>query len=198
MDDTSTDQTTTASGTAESGISDADAFDAFIREYPPAQLFTQFFPEPFDYLLSRIAGHLEDRETGAVLDRLTITGPPVPRADGHPDYDDPAPDAQDPQLVLTRAALYIPFTARVTSPSKGPEVVQGALTCVLGNVNQPDNQVIRSWMDVDDFGLNRLTSPDLQQYQERMLSVGQWLPGDYPPGSPEREGLIEQPGGGIG
>jgi hypothetical protein len=203
--DTTTDRRTTYGGTGhsstdtvpESGIADADGFDAFVRAYPPAQLFTQFFAEPFEYLLERVAGHLQDREPGAVLERLTITAPPVPHADGHPDYDDPAPDADDPRLVLTRAALYAPFVARVSSPSKGPEVVQGALTCVLGNMNQPDNQVVRSWMDVDDFGLNRLTSPDAGQYQERMLSVGQWVASDYPPGSPEREELGDGVGGGI-
>ena len=44
-------------------------------------------------------------------------------------------------------------------------------------------------MDVDDLGLNRLMTPDHDTYQSRMLSVGEWLPSDYPPGSPEREGL---------
>jgi hypothetical protein len=74
----------------------------------------------------------------------------------------------------------VAFTARVLAPSKGAERVHGALTCVLGNVNQPGNRVVRSWMDVDD------------QYRTRMLSVGTWLPSDYPPGSPEREGLRPQ------
>ena len=130
---TASTQAVSTQAAQETGITDADTFDAFIREYPPAHLFTQFFPDP-----------------------------------------------ADPRLVLTRAAIYVPFTARVTSPTKGPEVIQGALTCVLGNVNQPDNQVVRSWMDVDDHGLNRLATPDTAQYQERMPSVGQWLPGDYP------------------
>jgi hypothetical protein len=110
----------------------------------------------------------------------------VPCADGHPDYDDPGPNGDT--FVLTRAALFVPFTARVLSPSQGHEVVQGALTCVIGNVNQPHNRVVRSWMDVDDYGLGRLSEPDVDQYQSRMLSVGEWLPSDYPPGSPEREG----------
>jgi hypothetical protein len=185
----------------DTGIHDADTFDAFVREYPPAMLFTQFFEEPFDFLLGRIAGHLQDREAGAALEQLTITAPPVPRADGHPDYDERPDGARDslvepaeltePQFVLTRVALYVPFTAQVASPARGGEAVQGALTCVLGNVNQPDNQVVRSWMDVDDYGLNRLLSPNLEQYQERMLEVGRWLPADYPPGSAERQGLLE-------
>jgi hypothetical protein len=170
-------------------IQDSDGFAEFVRTYQPVQLFTQFFDDPFAFIEERIAGHLDDRESGAVLSRLTISGPPVPRGDGHPDYDNPASDSAKPAIVLTRVALFVPFTARVWSPSKGMELVQGALTCVLGNVNQPDNRVVRSWLDVDDFGLSRLMEPDLDQYQTRMLSVGAWLPSDYPPGSPEREGL---------
>lgn len=42
-------------------------------------------------------------------------------------------------------------------------------------------------MDIDDLGHNRLLAPDDDDYQARMLSVGSWLPSDYPPGSPERE-----------
>lgn len=191
----------------DTGIHDADTFDALVREYPPVRLFTQFFEEPFDFLLGRIADHLKDREAGAALEQLTITAPPVPRADGHPDYDEhpdgsPAGSAEadepteaaepaEPYFVLTRVALYVPFTAQVASPARGGETVQGALTCVLGNVNQPDNQVVRSWMDVDDYGLNRLLSPNQEQYQERMLEVGRWLPADYPPGSPQRLGVLE-------
>jgi hypothetical protein len=173
----------------ESGIQDSDGFAAFVRAYQPVQLFTQFFDDPFAFIRERIADHLDNRESGAVLSRLTITGPPVPRGDGHPDYDKPATGSAKPAFVVTRVALFVPFTARVRSPSKGMELVPGALTCVLGNVNQLDDRVVRSWLDVDDFGLNRLMEPDLDQYQTRMLSVGAWLPSDYPPGSPEREGL---------
>lgn len=173
----------------EAGIQNSEGFAAFVRVNKSLQLFTQFFDDPFDFIRERIAGNLDRREPGAVLTRLTITGPPVPRGDGHPDYDDPEPDPANPKLVITRVALFVPFTARVQSPSKGMESVQGALTCVVGNVNQPDNLVVQSWMDVDDLGLNRLMTPDSDQYQSRMLSVGEWLPSDYPPGSPEREGL---------
>lgn len=205
MTDTATDaMTSAAAGTAGgggaggvagadgAGIQDAAGFAAFVQQYEPARLFTQFFEEPFEFLQERLAGHLSDREAGAILDEWTITGPPVPRGDGHPDYDDPDygdPEAGDPPIVLTRVALFVPFTAEVFSPSQGLESVQGALTCVLGNANQPDNQVVRSWMDVDDFGLYRLMTPDVEQYQARMLSVGRWLPEDYAPGTPEREGL---------
>ncbi len=151
------------------------------------RLFTQFFEDAFEFIWERITGHAQSREAGAVLDHLTITGLPVPRGDGHPAYDTPEPDPADPKLVLTRVALFVPFLARVQSPSKVVESFQGALTCVLGNVNQPDNRVVRSWMDVDDLGLNRFMEPDTDLYQARMLSVGAWLPSDYPPGSPERE-----------
>lgn len=177
------------SAAGEVGIQDSKSFAAFAREFKQIHLFTQFFDDPFDFFRERITGHLETREAGAVLSRLTITGPPVPRGDGHPDYDNPGSDPTNPALVITRVALFVPFTARVQSPSKGAESVQGALTCVIGNVNQPDNLVVRSWMDVDDLGLGRLMTPDTDQYQSRMLSVGEWLPSDYPPGSPEREGL---------
>lgn len=170
-----------------SGIQDSEGFAALVRAYEPLRLFTQFFDDTFEFIRGRIAGQLESREAGAVLGRLAITGPPVPRADGHHDYDDPGPDPADPAIVLTRVALFVPFLAEVQSPSKGLETLQGALTCVLGNVNQPGNRVVRSWMDIDDLGLNRLTAPDDGEYQSRMLSVGSWLPSDYPPGSPERE-----------
>ncbi|MHA6761265.1 hypothetical protein [Streptacidiphilus sp. PAMC 29251] len=170
------------------GIQDSEAFAAFVRADKPVQLFAQFFDDPFGFIRERVAGHLEDREAGALLSRLTLTETPVPRGDGHLDYDDLAPNFEDRGFVLTRVALFVPFTARVQSPSKGVELVQGALTCVVGNVNQPDNRVVQSWMDVDDLGLNRLLAPDTKQYQTRMLSVGRWLPSDYPPGSPEREG----------
>ena len=174
----------------ETGIQDSETFDRFVRENPSLgiSLFTQLFEDPFELLRSQVAANLERREPGAVLTLLTITGAPVPRGDGHYDYDEPDPDPANPMFIITRVALYVPFTARVESPSKGPEVVQGALTSVVGNVNQPDNRRIQAFMDVDDFGLGRFMSPDNDTYQRRMLSVGQWLPSDYPPGSPEREG----------
>lgn len=169
------------------GIQDSDGFAALEAAYEPIRLFTQFLEDPFAFIQGRVATQIASREAGATLERLTITGPPVPRGDGHPDYDAPGPDPADPQIVLTRIALFVPFLARVRSPSKGEESVQGALTCVLGNLNQPDHRVVRSWMDIDDLGLDRLMTPDVEQYQARMLSVGAWLPSDYPPGSPERE-----------
>jgi hypothetical protein len=164
------------------GINNSDGFAALVRAYEALSLVTQLFDDPFGFICQRVAGHLADREAGAVLDELTITGPPVPLADGHLDYDDPAGE----QFILTRVALFLPFTARVRSPAKGMESVQGALTFVVGNVNQPGNHVVRSWMDVDDWGLDRFMTPDEDAYRSRMFSVGTWLPGDYPPGSPER------------
>ena len=169
------------------GIRDANGFAALVHAYEPIRLFTQFFDDPFEFIRERIAGQVASREAGAALSRLTITGPPVPRADGHPDYDAPAPDPANPSIVLTRVALFVPFLAEVQSPATGLETLQGALTCVLGNVNQPGNRVVRSWMDIDDLGLNRLMTPDTDQYQSRRLSVGAWAPSDHPPGSPERE-----------
>lgn len=174
----------------EAGIQDSETFDWFLRENPSLgiSLFTQFFTDPFDFLRGQVAANLQQREAGAVLTRLTITGAPIPRGDGHYDYDEPNPDPANPLFIFTRVALYVPFTAHVESPSSGPEVVQGALTSVIGNVNQPDNRRIQAFMDVDDFGLGRFMSPDDDTYQRRMLSVGKWLPSDHPPGSPEREG----------
>ena len=169
------------------GIQDSNGFAALVNAYEPVRLFTQFFDDPFEFIRGRIAGQVESREAGAVLSRLAITGPPVPRADGHPDYEAPASDPANPSIVLTRVALFVPFLIEVQSPSAGPETLQGALTCVVGNVNQPGNQVVRSWMDIDDLGPNRLMAPDTDRYQSRMLSVGSWLPSDYPPGSPERD-----------
>jgi len=168
----------------ERGIEDSGGFAALVCAYQPIQLFAQFFDDPYTFIHEQIAGPLNDREAGAALSGLAITGPPVPGADGHPDYDNAVPDSESPAIVLTRVALFVPFTARVRSPSNGVELVQGALTCVLRNVNQPGNRVVQSWMDVDDLGLNRPMTPDTDQYQTRMLSVGTWLPSDYPPGSP--------------
>lgn len=175
----------------EIGIQDEQTLAAFLQQYAPPTLFTQYFRQPFEFLRERLADHLTERAPGAALTRMTITGTPVPRGDGHPDYDEPGPDPENPRIVLTRVALYVPFTARVTSPAHGDQIVHGALTSVLGNLNQPGNQVLRTWMDIDADADGRLVIPDNDQYQERMLSVGQWLPGDYPPGSAEREGLTE-------
>jgi hypothetical protein len=169
------------------GIEDSAGFAAFERGYEPIRLFTQFFEDTFEFIRAAVAGRLADREAGAALVGLRISGPPVPRADGHPDYDDPGPDPANPNVVLTRVALFVPFLARVQSPTKGPETLQGALTSVVGNVNQPAGRVVRSWMEIDDLGQNRLMAPDTDRYHSRMLSVGSWLPSDYPPGSPERE-----------
>lgn len=176
----------------ETGIQDSQTFDAYADTQPQLSLSTQFFTDTFGFFRERISSNLDNREAGAVLTRLTITGPPVPRGDGHYDYDEPDPD-QKRKLVITRVALYVPFTARVQSPSKGPEIVQGALTSVIGNVNQPDNRVVRAWMDVDDFQRGRLMTPDTDVYQSRMLSVGEWLPSDFPPGSPERGEAADRP-----
>lgn len=160
---------------------------AIVDRYDVLQLFAQFFDDLFGFIRGQIARQLEVREAGAVLSRLAIMRTPIPRFDGHPDYDNLSGDPANPLLVITRAALFIPFLAEVRSPSQGLELVQGALTSVVGNVNQPANRVKQTWMDIDDLGLNRLMKPDENQYQVRMLSVGAWIPSDYPPGSPERE-----------
>ncbi|WP_127354627.1 hypothetical protein [Actinacidiphila soli] len=126
---------------------------------------------------------LRERQRGAVLEWVKVTDQPTPLADGHRSY---AKGEGEEMFVLTRVALYVPFVACVQRPDEDSEILQGALTYVIGNVNQPVNRVQRAWLDVDDHGiLNRLSVPDEHQLKSRMMAVGEWLPSDYPPGSPE-------------
>jgi len=167
------------------GIAGEDHFAAFARTYPPLDLFTRFVSSPFALLCDEARCALEARDPGVVLERLTITGPPYPLGDAHPDYDAPAADEQ---YIITRVALFAPVTLRVWTPQTGTHSSQGALTCVVANLNQPDNCMVRSWLDLDGHTRGRLLGPDTDLLRSRMLSVGAWLPTDYPPGSPEREG----------
>jgi hypothetical protein len=168
------------------GIASEAHFAAFAREYRPLDLFTRFLAKPYGLLCGQAEGALEGRDAGTVLERLAITGPPYPLADAHLDWDDPVPESR---YVITRVALYAPVTLRVWTPAAGAHVLEGALTCVIGNLNQPqDDQVVRSWLDLDEHTASRLLKPDQDLLHRRLLSVGAWLPTDYAPGSPEREG----------
>ncbi|MFI1094071.1 hypothetical protein [Streptomyces sp. NPDC020917] len=168
------------------GIAGEGHFAAFVRAYPPLDLFARFLSNPFELLRDEARRALKGRDPGTVLERLAITGPPYPLGDAHPDYDAPA---SDQGYIITRVALYAPVTLGLWTPGAGTRSQQGALTCVIANLNQPDdNRVVQSWLDLDEHAPSRLLEPDTDLLRSRLLSVGAWLPTDYPPGSPEREG----------
>lgn len=168
------------------GIASEGHFAAFVREYQPLSLFARFLGNPFELLCSQAQCALEAYDPGTVLERLAITGPPYPLGDGHLDWDAPVPEEQ---YIVTRVALFAPVALRVWTPAAGTHVLQGALTCVIANLNQADDdRVVQSWLDLDEHTPSSLLKPDTDLLRSRMLSVGDWLPTDYPPGSPEREG----------
>ncbi|MFC5200630.1 MULTISPECIES: hypothetical protein [Streptomyces] len=168
------------------GIASEGHFAAFVHRYQSLDLFARFLGNPFELLCGQAQCALEAHDPGTVLERLAITGPPYPLADTHLDWDDPVPESR---YVITRVALFAPITLRVWTPAAGTHVLQGALTCVIANLNQSeDDRMVRSWLDLDEHTPSRLLKPDGDLLRSRLFSVGEWLPTDYPHGSPEREG----------
>ncbi|MBM9509209.1 hypothetical protein [Actinacidiphila acididurans] len=168
------------------GIASESHFAAFVRRYQPLDLFARFLGNPFELLRGQAQAALETLDPGTVLERLTINGPPHPLADAHHDWDAPVPTSR---YIITRVALFAPVALRVWTPAAGAHSRRGALTCVLANLNQPDHdRLVQSWLDLDQHTPSRLLKPDVDLLRSRMLSVGAWLPSDYPPGSPEGEG----------
>lgn len=168
------------------GIASESHFAAFVHKYQPLDLFARFLGNPFGLLCSEAQYALVAHETGTVLERLVITGLPYPLADTHLDWDAAVPEER---YIITRVALFAPVTLRVRTAAAGTHLLEGALTCVIANLNQPDDdRVVESWLDLDEHTPSRLLKPDTDLLRTRMLGVGKWLPTDYPPGSPEREG----------
>lgn len=148
-------------------------------------IITQWFgKDPAAFIRRELTGLLRERMPDSSLEWMKIMATPTPLADGHLDHANPA----STDVIMTRVALYVPLTAATVSPAGGREFLQGALTIAVGNLNQPGNRVKRSWLDVDDYDLNRLAAVDQAVLKKRMMSVGEWLPSDYPPGSPENAG----------
>jgi hypothetical protein len=168
------------------GIASESHFAAFVLKYRPLDLFARFLSNPFALLCSQAHDALVAHDPGTVLERMAITGPPYPLADAHHDWDAAVPEER---YIITRVALFAPVALRVWTVEAGTHLLQGALTCVVANLNQPDDDhVVQSWLDLDEHTPSRLLKPDTDLLRNRMLSVGEWLPTDYPPGSPEREG----------
>jgi hypothetical protein len=129
------------------GIASESHFAAFVRRHQPLDLFTRFLGNPFELLCAEAQDALEALDPDTVLERLTITGAPHPLADAHHDWDAPMPQSR---YIITRVALFAPVALRVWSPATGTPSRQGALTCVLDNLNQPDHdRMVRSWLDLD-------------------------------------------------
>jgi hypothetical protein len=168
------------------GIASEGQFAAFVEKYQPVDLFARFLSKPFELLCSRAHDALVARDPGIVLERMAITGPPYPLADAHLDWDAAVPEEG---YFITRVALFAPVGLRVWTAEVGTHLLEGALTCVVANLNQPDDDhVVQSWLDLDERTPSGLLRPDTDLLRTRMLSVGAWLPTDYPSGSPEREG----------
>ncbi|MFC9634309.1 hypothetical protein ACFTY8_34900 [Streptomyces mirabilis] len=168
------------------GIASEGHFAAFVQKYQPLDLFARFLGNPFELLCGEAQWALVAHDLGIVLERMAITGPPYPLADAHLDWDAAVPEER---YIITRVALFAPVTLWVRSAAVGAHRLRGALTCVIANLNQPDDdRMVQSWLDLDERTPSRLLKPDTDLLRSRMLSVGEWLPTDYPPGSPEREG----------
>lgn len=168
------------------GIASEGHFAAFVQEYQPLDLFARFLGNPFELLCSEAHAALVAHDPGTVLERMAITGPPYPLADAHLDWDAAVPEER---YIITRVALFAPVGLRVWTAKAGTHLLEGALTCVIANLNQPDDdRMVQSWLDLGEDTPSRLLRPDTDLLRTRMLSVGEWLPTDYPPGSPGREG----------
>ncbi|MFJ9714256.1 hypothetical protein [Streptomyces sp. NPDC101234] len=168
------------------GIASEGHFAAFVQRYKPLDLFARFLGNPFETLCGEAQWALVAHDPEAVMERLAITGPPYPLADTHFDWDAAVPEER---YIVTRVGLFAPVTLQVWTTLAGSHLVQGALTCVIANLNQPEGKrVVQSWLDLDEHTPSRLLKPDTDLLRTRIFSVGTWLPTDYPPGSPEREG----------
>lgn len=116
--------------------------DDFARLTEPDHWLGRLGERPADAVRDSIAEILDEQVPGAVLEWIKVADAPRYLTGGRPRPGD------EHHMIVTRAAIALPFAPSVTAPGSRRDILQGVFSWVAVRLDQPDNRKDQVWLDL--------------------------------------------------